>query len=41
MTDDAPAKVLVERPAKIGSDGRGRPVWVDPIESAELELVST
>lgn len=41
MTDDAPAKALVKRPAKIGSVGRGRPVWVDPIESAELELVST
>ena len=39
MADDAPAKILVKRPAKIKSDGRGRSVWVDPIESAELELV--
>ena len=41
MSDDAPAKVLVKRPSKIRSDGHGRSVWADPVESAELELVST
>lgn len=41
MADNAPQKVLVPRPDKITSDGRGRSVWVDPIENAELELVST
>jgi hypothetical protein len=41
MSDDASAKVLIKRPSKIRSDARGLPVWVEPIESAELELVST
>ena len=41
MSDDAPAKVLIKRPSKIRSDGRGQSVWADPVESAELELVST
>lgn len=41
MTDDAPKKVLVNRPAKVAIDGHGRSVWVDPVDSAELELVST
>jgi hypothetical protein len=41
MRDKSPHKVLVPRPGKIRSDGRGRSVWVDPVESAELELVST
>lgn len=41
MSDNAPKKVLVRRPQKIASDGHGRSVWVDPVESAELELVST
>ena len=34
-------KVLVKRPSRITTDGRGRSVWADPVESAELELVST
>ena len=41
MTDDASRKVLVRRPARITTDGHGRSVWADPVESAELELVST
>ncbi len=41
MSETASKKVLVKRPAKIASDGHGRSVWVDPIDSAELELVST
>lgn len=41
MSDDPPSRVLVRRPSKIKTDGRGRSVWADPVESAELELVST
>jgi len=41
MSDDTPNKVLVRRPTKIKTDSRGQSVWADPIESAELELVST
>ena len=41
MSDDTPNKVLVRRPTKIKTDSRGRSVRADPIESAELELVST
>ena len=41
MSDSSLHKVLVPRPSKIRSDGRGRSVWVDPVESADLELVST
>ena len=41
MADDPPSRVLVRRPSKIKTDGHGRSVWADPVESAELELVST
>ena len=41
MSAENPNKVLVRRPSKISMDSRGRSVWADPIESAELELVST
>lgn len=41
MSDERPAKVLLRRPSKVRTDDRGRSVWADPIESAELELVST
>jgi hypothetical protein len=41
MSDDTPNKVLVRRPTKIKTDSRGRSEWADPVESAELELVST
>lgn len=41
MSNDQPSKVLVKRPSKIRTDGRGRSVWADSVESAELELVST
>ena len=34
-------KVLVRRQSKIRSDGQGRSVWAEPVESAEFELVST
>lgn len=41
MSDDAPKNVLVKRPGKVTMGGSGRPVRIDPVESAELELVST
>ena len=41
MADEPPLKVLVKRPSRIKTDDRGRSVWADPVESAELELVST
>lgn len=41
MSEDTSAKVLVKRPSRIRTDGTGRSVWADPVESAELELVST
>lgn len=41
MAETPSRKVLVRRPARITSDGRGRSLWSDPVESAELELVST
>jgi len=41
MSDDTPNKVLVRRPRKVEMDGNGRSVWVDPVASADLELVST
>ena len=41
MSDSESRKVLVRRPSRITTDGRGRSVWADPVESAELELVST
>ena len=41
MTNQSSKKVLVKRPTRITTDGHGRSVWVDPVESAHLELVST
>jgi len=41
MNNNLPNKVLVPRHSKIRSDGHGRSVRVDPVESADLELVST
>lgn len=41
MADESGRKVLVRRQPKIATDGRGRSVWADPVQSAELELVST
>jgi len=41
MADPTTRKVLVTRPTRIREDGSGRSVWADPVESAELELVST
>ena len=41
MSDENSAKVLVRRPSKIKTDGHGRSVWQDTVETAQLELVST
>lgn len=41
MSDDTTKKVLVSRRAKVAAEDRGRSVQVDPVESANLELVST
>ncbi|MEM9687849.1 MAG: hypothetical protein AAF917_00095 [Pseudomonadota bacterium] len=41
MTDELKNTVRLIRRAKVATDDRGRSVWVDPVESAELELVST
>ena len=41
MSDSESRKILVKRPNRITTDSRGRSVWADPVESAELELVST
>jgi len=41
MSDENSAKVLVRRPSKSKTDGDGRSVCADTVESAQLELVST
>ena len=41
MSDDTTKKVLISRRVKVAQDDHGRSDWVDPVESAELELVST
>ncbi len=41
MSDHEPT-IKIRRPPRIQSDGRGRSVWTDPVNTAdELELVST
>jgi hypothetical protein len=41
MADEYIPTVRIRRPAKVTTDNRGRTVWADTIETAELELVST
>ena len=41
MTEELKNTVRIIRKGKVATDDRGRSVWVDPVESAELELVST
>ncbi len=41
MTEELKNTVRIIRKSKVATDERGRSVWVDPVESAELELVST
>jgi len=38
---DYVATVRIRRPRKVTTDDRGRTVWNEPVESVELELVST
>lgn len=41
MNDKLDQTQRIMRSAKVTTDDRGRTVWVDPIETAKLELVST
>ena len=41
MADDLKRTVRIVRRSKVSTDDRGRSVWTDPVETAELELVST
>jgi hypothetical protein len=41
MADEYIPTVRIRRPSKVTTDNRGRTVWADTIETAELELVST
>ncbi len=41
MAEDYVATVRIRRPAKVTTDDRGRTVWSETIETAQLELVST
>lgn len=41
MAEDYIPTVRIRRPARVTTDDRGRTVWADTVETAELELVST
>ena len=41
MADKLDKTVRILRRSKVATDDRGHTVWVDPVESAELELVTT
>lgn len=41
MTTDLKQTVKIVRKPKVVTDDRGRTVWSDPVETANLELVST
>jgi hypothetical protein len=41
MSDEKTVRIRIPQPAKIKSDGGGRSVWNDPIDTIEFELVST
>ena len=41
MADEYIPTVRIRRPSKVTTDSRGRTVWADTVETAELELVST
>lgn len=41
MSDDFKQTVKLVRKPKVTTDDRGRTVWSDPVETANLELVST
>ena len=41
MADRLDKTVRIVRRSKVTTDDRGRTVWTDPVDSAELELVTT
>ena len=41
MSDELKQTVRILRRSKVATDDRGRTVWVDPVETVELDLVST
>lgn len=41
MTDKPDQTMKILRSSKVMTDDRGRTVWIDPVETARLELVST
>jgi hypothetical protein len=41
MAEDYVPTVRIRRPAKVTTDDRGRTVWADTVETADLELVSS
>ena len=41
MNDKSNKTTRILRSPKVKTDDRGRTVWVDPVETAELELMST
>jgi hypothetical protein len=41
MAEDYAPTVRIRRPAKVTTDERGRTVWAEAVETAQLELVST
>jgi hypothetical protein len=41
MAEDHAPTIRIRRPAKVTTDERGRTVWKETVETAQLELVST
>jgi hypothetical protein len=41
MAEDYAPTIRIQRPAKVTTDERGRTVWAETVETAQLELVST
>lgn len=41
VSDELKKTIRIRRDAKVGTDERGNTVWTRPVESTELELVST
>ncbi|MFQ6005930.1 MAG: hypothetical protein ACE5OQ_10540 [Woeseia sp.] len=41
MSDENTKTVRIQRPARIRTDEKGRSVWAGPVETVELELMST
>ena len=41
MSDELDKTIKIQRHAKVGTDSRGRTVWTKPVDTVELELVST